>query len=140
MPVSAEERQQILSLLAEGKINAGEAVRLLEAVARGRDAPAARAAARARADRLCVRVTDRASGATRVDLSLPLSVARALARILPPAELARLGQLDPNLDLDLDLLGLDLDRIQEALERGEAGTVLEIDDDGAGHRVRVWTE
>jgi hypothetical protein len=135
MPVSAEERQQILSLLAEGKINAGEAVRLLEAVARGRDAPAARAAARARADRLCVRVTDRATGATRVNLSLPLSVARALARILPPAELARFGQLDLNLDPDLDL-----DRIQEALERGEAGTVLEIDDDGAGHRVRVWTE
>ena len=139
--MSAEERMQILSLLAEGKINADQAERLIAAVQGGREPPVAaaermdanplheRTGPYVQADTLHVRVTDLATGETRVDLSVPLGVARALTGIVSPTELARLGDFD-----------LDLERIQQALERGGAGTVLEIDDDGHGHRVRVWTE
>ncbi len=126
-----EERMQILSLLEEGKISAAEAARLLDAV---REAPAAPA----RPDgggsgRLHIRVTDSATGAQRVHVTLPALLAKFAARLAAHEEIAA----------ELACAGIsadDLERVQEAIASGTVGTVLEVADGDRGYRVDIWID
>ena len=127
-----EERMQILSLLEEGKISAAEAARLLDAV---REAPAAPAA---RPDgggsgRLHIQVTDSATGAQRVHLTLPAALAKFAARLAAKEEIAA-ELADAGISAD------DLERVQEAIASGTVGTVLEVADGDRGYRVDIWID
>jgi hypothetical protein len=118
---------RILSLLEEGKITAAEAARLLEAVAA---APGAPVRAAAGAGKVQVQVIDTATGVTRVHFTVPAALARIGIRLVAAAELAE----------ELAAAGIsaaDLERVQEAIDAGTAGTVLEIDDGTHGYRVDV---
>lgn len=128
--MNQEERSRILSLLEEGKINAEEAARLLDAVAAGAVAPPAPTPG---GGKVHVQVIDVTTGATRVHCALP-------------AALARLGlQLAASTELSEGLAGAgispaDLERVQEAVAAGTVGTVLEVEDPSGGYRVEVWIE
>ena len=125
--MSREERIRILSLLEEGKITAAEAARLLEALA---GPPSTPARAEAGGGRMHVQVTDRATGARRVHFTVPAALARIGVRLLAAADLGD----------ELAAAGLsaaDLERVQEAIDSGTVGTVLEVDDGNSGFRVEV---
>ena len=128
--MSREERMRILSLLEEGKISAAEAARLLEAMAPAPGTPVAPAPG---GGKVHVRVTDTATGATRLRLTLPAALARIGARLAAATEVSD----------ELTAAGIsaaDLKRVREAIDSGTAGTILELDDGTAGYRVEVWIE
>ena len=128
--MSQEERTRILSLLEEGKITAAEAARLLEALAA---APPTPARPEAGGGSLHVQVTDRGTGARRVHFTVPAALARIGVQLLAAADLG--DQLAA-----AGLSAADLDRVQEAIDSGTAGTVLEVDDGNSGFRVEVWID
>jgi uncharacterized protein YbaP (TraB family) len=86
----SENRKQILEMLAEGRINAGEAERLLAAL-EGSSTPAAKALAAAAPKylRVVIEADDKHGGEVRskVNIRVPLQLLRAgvkLASLLPP--------------------------------------------------------
>jgi SHOCT-like protein len=104
----SDDRRSILQMLAEGKINADEAERLLSALERGQPGPARAEAAPAGHSgapkylRLCVDSDEPGEdGPTRINIRVPMALLRAgvrLASIVPPkvreqvnAELAKSG-------------------------------------------------
>ena len=132
-----EERMQILSLLEEGKISAAEAARLLDAV---REAPAAPARTNGGGSgngegsgRLHIQVTDSATGAQRVHLTLPAALAKFAARLAAHEKVA-------NELADAGISSADLERVQEAIAAGTVGTVLEVADGDRGYRVEIWID
>ena len=125
--MSNEERMKILSMLEEGKISAEEAAKLIDAVEPD-PAQHVTVTARSGSAKLHVRVTDAMTEDTKVNFAVPLSLARFVASLVPERELAKLGDY-----------GVDLDEIQEAIDTGAVGTVLEIDDDD-GHHIVVWID
>ena len=129
-----EERMRILSLLEEGKISAAEAARLLDAVREAPGTPArSGGSGGGGSGRVHVQVTDSATGATRVHLTLPAALARFAARLAGKeevaAELAGAG-----------ISAADLERVQEAIAAGTVGTVLEVADGERGYRINLWID
>ena len=128
--MSREERTRILSLLEEGKITAAEAARLLEALAA---APPQPAPTEAGGGRMHVQVTDCATGARRVHFTVPAALARVGVQLLAAAELG-------DQFAAAGISAADLERVQEAIDSGAVGTVLEVDDGNTGFRVEVWID
>ena len=126
-----DERMRILSLLEEGKISAAEAARLLDAVRGAAGAPARPAGGGS--GRLHIQVTDLATGATRVHLTLPAALAKFAARLAAKDEVAA-ELADAGISAD------DLDRVQEAIAAGTVGTVLEVADGARDYRIELWID
>ena len=135
---------KILSMVSEGKITADEAARLLDAVGNGggdagsdggsggggaeRAGGSAGTSAGGAASTIHVRVTDSASGDTRVNFALPLGMARFVSNMVPR------GQLDA-----MATHGVDLDAALDAIDAGATGVVVDTDADD-GHHVKVWLD
>ena len=126
------DRRSILQMLADGKVSADEAERLLAAMERSGQFPARSASNGApRYLRVLVDTDDAASGPTKVNIRVPMALLRAgvrLTSLMPPqareqinAEMARngvpfdIGQMRPeNLEEMLDQLNdLQVDVDQE---------------------------
>ena len=135
-----EEKRRILTMVQEGRISAEEGARLLEAL----DGPGHQASGGSRTERvvqrevsdrsgrsLHVRVTRHAAGKDEVEaeFSIPLGFARMAANFIPQVDLER-----------LDIPGLNLDEIIEAVQAGEAGQVFRMDDAASGRLVEAWIE
>jgi hypothetical protein len=120
----SEERARILQMISEGKITAQEGAKLLNAL-RGSSAPSPEPAA-GTARWFRVRVTDMATGRTKVNVNLPLSLVKAGlkmgARFAPDME-----------DLDWEELAI-------AIQEGAAGKIVEVEDEEDGERVEVYVE
>ena len=128
-----EERMRILSLLEEGKISAAAAARLLDAVRVAPGTPARPGGGGGGSGRVHVQVTDSATGATRVHLTLPAALARFAARLAGKEEVAaELAGAGISAD--------DLERVQEAIAAGTVGTVLEVADGDRGYRIDLWID
>lgn len=116
-----EERLQILKMLEEGKVTSEEAARLLEALETG----ALRPDSPGRKNRfLRVRVFE--GGKNKVNVNLPLELARVALRFVPKDALNVQGGT------------IDLDEIVQAIEEGAQGKIVEVDDDDT--RVEVVVE
>jgi hypothetical protein len=140
---TTEERMRVLRMVEEGKISAEQGARLLAAMV-GEQSGAARSGRRGAAPPRAhehatsasgprvvrLRVTDASSGKARVNLTLPMGVVEFLMRT---------GRRFAPLDL-VDLPGLDLDELSEALAGGATGRVLDFYDQDEGHRVEVVVE
>lgn len=113
-----DERLQILRLLQEGKVTAEEAARLLEAVDH-----ASKAAPSQRKQYLRVHVTE--GGQTKVNVSIPLDLARFALRFIPKHVTVGSDDFDP-------------DRIIELIQEGAEGKIAEIVDEDV--RVDVFVE
>lgn len=130
MPTS-EERLRVLQLIQDGKISAEEGIRLLESLdsasqtAAAKTAPSGQPAGRG-ARWFRVRVTDTATGKTRVNVRLPVNVLSAGmkmgARFSPEVE------------------GLDMDQLMELIQAGATGQVLDVTDEEDGEHVEVFLE
>ncbi len=131
----SDEGRQVLELLAQGKIDADQAYRLLRALGDVRDGPHARetpaaserstdAAPSGRGRVLRIRVSEH--GKPKVNVAIPLAI-------------ARIGKMKLGAGLvshHLQKFGLDLDQLLKEVET--AGRIVDINDDK--DRVEIFVE
>jgi len=133
--VTSEERLKILNLVQQGKITAQEGIRLLEALDKSRppqpafpspQPPPPPAITSGGPRWLRVRITDVASGKTRVNVRLPVTVLNAGvkmgARFSPEIKQEQMGE------------------ILDAIRAGEIGQVVDVYNDEDGEHIEVLLE
>jgi hypothetical protein len=118
-----EQRRQILAMLAEGRINADEAERLIAALERTRDeAPPSWTDTRPtnRPKYLRVVVDDRSSAEpTRVNVRVPIQLLRAgvkLASLIPPQALNQVNDELRRSGVPIDLTQLKPEHIEDLID------------------------
>jgi hypothetical protein len=123
---TTEERMQILNMVAEGQISAGDGAKLLAALEpEKKNAPVA--PERPSAPRwFRVRVTDLETGKNKVNVNLPMSLVdvgtRMGARFAPELE------------------DMDFNDIVEQIKSGAQGKIIEVEDAEGGERVEIYVE
>lgn len=111
----SEERVQILNMLRDGKITVEEADRLLEAVnEQARPAEGTAEVGGGKARFLQVRVWE--EGKSKVNVNLPLSLAKLAMRFIPRAAL-QAGEHK-----------IDIEEILAAIQQGAGGKLVEVED------------
>jgi hypothetical protein len=136
---NAEERLKILTMLQEGKINADQAARLLEALetATGNAKPSPKPIPTPGQTQssygpvgggrwMRVRVTDTDSGKTRVNIRLPLNLVSSGIKMGM--------RFAPEVD------GLDPEALMEWVRSGEVGQIVDVYDEEDGEHVEVFIE
>ena len=132
MVVSSEERLKILNLVQQGKITPQEGIRLLEALDKSRlpqpsfSLPAALPFSSGGPRWLRVRITDTATGKTRVNVRLPVTVLNAGVKMG--------ARFSPELGRE------QMSEILNAIRAGEVGQVLDVYNDEDGEHVEVLLE
>lgn len=117
-----DDKLRILRLLEEKKITADEAERLLAALGKS-DGPAGR-------NRFIkVKVVDKETGKTRVNVTLPISLVRWGMKMAPREAKAKIEEHE-----------IDIKMISEALEKGMTGKLVDVDDETKGEHVEIWLE
>ena len=144
-----EHRRQILEMLAEGKINADEAERLIAAT----EAPASntsdqRSRTRPKFLRVLVDAEEGSSGAydgpTKVNVRVPMQLLRAgvrLAGLIPAQALNRANQAMQEKGVPIDLTQIKPENLEELVEQLNDLTVdVDQKENGARVKVRVFCE
>jgi hypothetical protein len=128
MMATAEERIRILRMIQEGKITAEEGAKLLAALkeSRGKVSRPAGGGISDKRGWLRVRVTDMATGRTKVNVNLPLGLMDAGLRIG--------AQYAP------DLQGVDLDQLISEIKAGASGKIIDVLDEEDGEHVEIFVE
>lgn len=117
-----EERRKILNMVQDGKITADEAARLLDAL---RDQMESAQQRKRKPRWVRIRVTDVEGKRVRVNLTLPVGLVRAGLRA---------GGSIAGME------GLNTGELEEMLERGEVGHILDMQDAIGGERVEIFIE
>ncbi|NUR89500.1 MAG: hypothetical protein HOY71_35915 [Nonomuraea sp.] len=135
-----EQRKDILGMLAEGKISADEAERLLVAIERDLPAVTPGREARAKYLRLVMDFVEEGGDRSRLNLRVPLQLLRAgvrLAALIPPraleaanAEMARAG-------VPFDLAQLKPEQLEAFVEHLDD---LRIELDSSDGQMRIFCE
>jgi hypothetical protein len=130
-----DERMQILKMVEEGTITAGDAAKLLSALENGAqksDRPAVRVVSSSgnrTARWLRIRVTD-SQGRQKVSVNLPLGLVnvglKMGARFVP-----EMGEMDVN-----ELM----EEINAAIQEGTQGKIIDVEDHEDGERVEIFVE
>ena len=122
---TSEERMRILKMVSEKQITAAEGAKLLEALRAGEGEDQDRLDA-SKPRWLRVRVTDRATGKTKVNVNIPVGLVdvglKMGARFAP------------------EMAGMDLQAIQAAVKGGYQGRIVEVDDEQDNERVEIFVE
>lgn len=125
--VSTEERLKVLKMLQEGKISAEEAAKLLESLdqtepsLKGEVVPG-----NLNGRWFRVRVTDKKNEKVKVNVRLPLSLVGIGLRM---------GK-----KYSPEMADLDLDEIILAIQSGELGQIVDVEDEEGGEHVQVYVE
>lgn len=142
-----DDRRAILGMLAEGKITADEAERLLDALG-GATAQAPLAAdpgfpsnrPRARYLRVCVDTDEPGDGPTKVNIRVPMQLLRAgvrLSSLIPPAARDQVNDALREHGVPFDLHKLRPENLEELVEQL---TELTVDVDQEKTKVRIFCE
>lgn len=119
-----EERRQILTMVADQQISASGAAKLLEALDK---AQAVEPAAKAKPARwFRVRVTDIATGRTKANINIPMSLVNVGMKMG--------ARFAPTVDEE------DMGAIREALRAGAQGKILDVQDEEDGEHVEIFIE
>jgi hypothetical protein len=127
---TTEERLKILQMIQEGKITAEDGAKLLSALS---SSAKSKGVVRAGARRpgaprwLRVRVTDMASGKSKVNVNLPLSLIDAGLNIA--------GHFADDLEVD-DIMAA----IHDALDENMSGKIIDVVDGDDGEHVEIFIE
>lgn len=120
---TTEERLKVLKMLEEGKISSEDAARLLKTLSRTAEAGPPRAA-EGEARWMRVRVTDKRSGKSTVNVNLPVDLVNVGLRIG--------AHFVPEMD------AVDMEEVFQALRQGMTGKIVDVDDEE--ERVEVYLE
>lgn len=139
-----EQRRQILEMLAEGKITADEAERLIGALERELPdaAPGASPSPKPRPKYLRVQMDDTSSvdGPTRINIRIPLQLLRAGVRItalIPPKALTRINAELDKAGVPIDLAELKPQHLEDLIEHLDDVT---FDLDDPATRMHIFCE
>jgi hypothetical protein len=135
-----EQRRQILQMLAEGKITADEAERLIDAL--GREQPESAPAVKSRPKYLYVVVEDTSGGdqPSRINVRVPLQLLRAgvrLTSVIPPQVLTKINAELDKTGWPIDLTELKPQHIEDLVDQLDEVT---IDVDDATTKLHVFCE
>ena len=124
---TVKERLQILSMIEEGKISAGEAADLLRALdksTKAEETAPLKGTSRARWFRVVV--TDSKTGRNKVDVNIPMSMVKIGikmgAKFIP------------------DIEGAEYEKIMELVHSGKQGKIFDVYDSEDGERVEIFIE
>ena len=134
-----DNRRQILDMLANGKITAEEAERLIAALERG-DVPAARSPGNFKYLRVLVDANDPLDGPTKVNVRVPMQLLRAgvkLAGVIPDRAREQVNEAMRKEGIHFDINKITPDNLEEMIEQLRDLTV---DVDNANAKVRVFCE
>jgi hypothetical protein len=141
-----EQRRQILQMLAEGKIIADEAERLIDALERKQPESPPGAAARPKPRPKYLRVVVNSEddsdgdGPSRVNIRVPLQLLRAgvrLTSLIPPQALTQVNEQLNEAGIPIDLTQLKPQHIEELIEQLDELTV---DVEDSDSKVQVFCE
>ena len=139
-----EQGRQILAMLAEGKITADEAERLINALERQQPEQPAGAGSRpkSRPKYIRVLVEDTSAGdqASRINIRVPLQLLRAgvrLTSLVPPQALTRANEELSSRGIPIDLIELKPQQLEDLVDQLDEVT---IDIDDPGSKVQVFCE
>lgn len=124
---SAEERMQILRMIEEGKISAGEGADLLRALDSADRTVAnepLKGSSKPRWFR--VRVTDITTGRKKVDVNIPMGLVNVGIKMG--------AKFAPEID------GEQYEAIMEAVRTGQQGKIIDVFDEEDGERVEIFVE
>ena len=134
-----DNRRQLLDMLAEGKITAEEAERLMAALERS-DAPPARAGGNFKYLRVLVDAQDPLDGPTKVNVRVPMQLLRAgvkLTGVIPDRAREQVNEAMRKEGIPFDINKLTPDNLEDMVEQLRDLTV---DVDNANAKVRVFCE
>ena len=134
-----DNRRQILDMLAEGKVTAEEAERLIAALERG-DVPAARPPGNFKYLRVLVDANDPLDGPTKVNVRVPMQLLRAgvkLAGVIPDRAREQVNEAMRKEGIHFDINKITPDNLEEMIEQLRD---LSVDVDNASAKVRVFCE
>lgn len=132
------ERRDVLEMLAQGKITADEAERLLAALDKSQTSEAAAEGSPKPKPRFMRVLVD--DGKSKVNAKVPLQLLRAgvkLASVIPPLAQAHLDEALRQKGVTINLAGLKPENLEEVVE-GLSDMTVDVDDDKA--KVRVFCE
>ena len=121
MMATSEERMKILQMVQEGKISAEDGAKLLAALSGKQEQ--SRAARQGDGRYMRVRVTDNATGKTKVSVNLPLGLVDAGMNIA--------SNFVPNIGVE---------EIREAIRSGMTGKIVDVHDEEDGEHVEIFIE
>ena len=124
---TTEERMKILKMVEEGKISAEEGAKLLAALTQSRQPPPPSVPVLGSEARwFRVRVTDLATGKTKVNVNIPMGLVNVGIKMG--------ARFAPGLE------GEHMEAIAEALRSGMVGKIVEATDEEDGERVEIFVE
>ncbi len=125
---TVEERMKILKMVEEGKISAEDGAKLLAALNESRKTAGAAAGGPAGGEArwFRVRVTDLATGKTKVNVNIPMGLVNVGIKMG--------ARFAPGFDSD------QMAAIAEALRSGASGKIIETTDEVDGERVEIFVE
>ena len=141
-----EQRRQVLQMLAEGKITADEAERLITALERDQSEPPTGAAPRPNARPKYLRVLvssdddGTGEGPSRINIQVPLQLLRAgvrVASLIPPQALTRVNEALSKSGVPIDLAELKPQHIEELIDHLDE-VIVDVSDPGS--KVQVFCE
>ncbi|UCG24476.1 MAG: hypothetical protein JSW55_00260 [Chloroflexota bacterium] len=118
---------QILKMIEEGKISAGEGAELLRALEQDGGSKPSEPLKGASAPRwFRVRVTDTRTGKSKVNVNIPMGLVNVGMKMG--------ARFAPEMD------GVDFDELTEAIQGGASGKVMDVIDEEEGERVEIFVE
>lgn len=140
-----EQRRQILEMLAEGKITADEAERLIEALQRQQPETPPGTTSRPKPRAKYLRVVmdaedDTGGGPTRLNVRIPLQLLRAgvrLTTLLPPAAITKVNAELDKAGVPIDLAELKPQHLDDLIDHLD-DVIVDLDDPGS--KMQVYCE
>jgi hypothetical protein len=137
-----EDRKRILTMLADGKITADEAERLLDAMSSRTPVASATMGSNnpPKYFRVEVNANDAADGPTKVNVRVPMQLLRAgvrLGALIPPRARDEVNAAMARQGIPFDINTIKPENLEELIEH-LAGVTVDVDDPNA--RVRVYCE
>jgi len=126
MPTS-EERMRILQMVSDGTISAEDGVNLLEAMRTNDDKSATVYSQKSQPRWFRVRVSDLSTGRDKVNINIPIGLVNAGFKMG-----ARF--------VGDDIEGVDFEELAAAVQSGQTGKILEVEDMEDSERVEIFVE
>ena|SRR5882724_9378017 len=136
----SENRRQILDMLAQGKITADEAERLLSALEREPAGAETRRNDKIKYLRVVVDAHDDVDGPTKVNVRVPMQLLRAgvkLTSIIPPRARTEVNEALRKEGIDVDIAKLTPESLEDIVEQLRD---LQVDVDHERAKVRIFCE